>query len=77
MRNKLTTKEMNARSDAIRDDVLMTEEYLKICGSQVRLLLDMAINGDIPNGKFGDVEVGMWEIMREVLHNNEMPIRDI
>lgn len=77
MRNKLTTKEMNDRSDAIRDDVLMTEEYLKICGSQVRLLLDMAINGDIPNGKFGDVEVGMWEIMREVLHNNEMPIRDI
>ena len=77
MRNKLTTKEMNARSDAIRDDILRTEEYLKICGSQVRLLLDMAINGDIPNGKFGDVEVGMWEIMREVLHNNEMPIRDI
>lgn len=77
MRNKLTTKEMNDRSDAIRDDILMTEEYLKICGSQVRLLLDMAINGDIPNGKFGDVEVGMWEIMREVLHNNEMPIRDI
>ena len=77
MRNKLTTKEMNARSDAIRDDIFRTEEYLKICGSQVRLLLDMAINGDIPNGKFGDVEVGMWEIMREVLHNNEMPIRDI
>ena len=77
MRNKLTTKEMNNRADAIRDDILMSEEYMKICGSQVRLLLDMAINGDIPNGKFGDVEVCMWEIMREVLHDNDVPIRDI
>ena len=77
MRDKLTCKQMNDRADAIKRDIFRTPEYLKVCGKQIELLLDMAINGDIPNGKFGDVECSIWSTMREVLHDNEIKIRDI
>ena len=77
MRGKLTFQQINDRADAIKDDIFRTPEYLKICGKQVELLLDMAINGDIPNGKFGDVECSIWSTMRKVLLENEIPIRDI
>lgn len=77
MREKLKFKEIENRRNMIQDDILRSTEDYKLCWAQIELLLDMAVNGDIPTGNFSDLECSVWSNMRRLLTNNDVEIRDI
>lgn len=42
----------------------------------IKTLLDMAINGKIPDGTFSDFECNVWSEMRCVLRKNNIAFND-
>lgn len=79
MRDKLTFKELKDRRIAIQDDIsrCKNESGYDLYWPQIGLLLEMAINGDIPTGDFSDLECDVWSNMRYILRENNVEIRDL
>ena len=79
MRDKLTFKELKERRAMIQDDISRCKKAsgYDLYWPQIGLLLEMAINGDIPTGDFSDRECSVWSNMRMVLQNNNIEIRDL
>ena len=71
---RMKTSEINAAADNVHELARRTPEHMKLAGPEIELLLKMALSGDVPNGKFGDVECSVWEIMRRTLRENNVEV---